>query len=362
MKKFLSLLLVFLMVFGLAACGKKEAPAATTPAASTPAASTPASTPAQGGSTAATVEYDKATLTLAHGAAETTTLNDAALKFKELVEQKSGGNITVEVYPNQQMGGDREYTEAVAQGNLSMGSPSTSNMVGQTPSMYTFDSPFVFTNRADQYAALDGPTGQKLLDAIREGGLQGLTYWENGFRDLTTNREIKTLADFKGLKIRVMENEVHLAIWSALGANPSPLAFGELYTALQQKTFDAQENPLELIYNTKFYEVQPYVYLTNHIYTAYLCFMNASLWDGFNADTQALLKECATEATAYQRTLCEDASNACADAINSSGKSHTYDVDPALLKDIQGSLGDVYELVKQKSGIPDLVEEYYNAL
>jgi len=360
MKKFLSLLLVCLMVFGLVACGGSQSN--NTPANNTPANNTPANTTPANNDAASTVEYDKVTLTLAHGAAETTTLNDAALKFKELVEQKSGGNITVEVYPNQQMGGDREYTEAVAQGNLSMGAPSTSNMVGQTPSMYTFDSPFVFTNREDQYAALDSAVGQQLLDAVREGGLQGLTYWENGFRDLTTNREIKTLADFKGLKIRVMENEVHLAIWSALGANPSPLAFGELYTALQQKTFDAQENPLELIYNTKFYEVQPYVYLTNHIYTAYLCFMNAGLYDSLNADTQALVKECAVEATAYQRTLCEAASNKCADEINASGKSHTYDVDPALLADIQGSLGDVYALVKEKSGIPDLVEAYYNAL
>ena len=356
MKKFLSLMLVAMMVVALAACGGSSAPAASAPAASAPAASTPA---APAASSDATVSYDKTTITLAHGAAETTSMNSAALKFEELVEAASNGDIQVELYPNQQMGGDREFSEAVSQGNLSMGAPSTSNIVTLCPTLYVFDAPFVFTDRDKLYAALDGPTGQKLLDAVREGGLQGLGYWENGFRELTTNKEIKTLADLKGVKIRVMENEVHLAIWTALGANPSPLAFGEVYQALQTKTFDAQENPLELIYNTKFYEVQPYVYMTNHIYTAYIAHIGAAEFDGYNADTQALLKDCMMQSMEYQRGLCKQAEADCMAKVNESGVSNTYDVDAALLGEIKGALGGVYDLVKERSGNPDLVEEWY---
>ena len=207
--------------------------------------------------------YNTLNIIAAHGAAENTSENESFLKFKELVEERSGGAVTVDLYPNQQLGGDREYTEAATQGNVTMGGPSTANIAPFVPAMNAFETPFLFSDRETVYAALDSEAGQALLDSLESAGLKGLGYFENGFRQLTTNKEINSLADLKGLKIRVMENEVHLAIWEALGTNPSPLAFGELYSALQQKAFDAQENPAELIYNTKFYEVQDHVYLTN---------------------------------------------------------------------------------------------------
>jgi len=355
MKKFLSLVLALVMACSLIACGgKEEAPA--------PAAKEETKTEAPAAKEEATpgVEYTETTITWAHGAAETTTLHEAVLEFERLMEERSGGAVQVDVFPNQQLGGDREYTEAGTQGNVDMGSPTSSNIAGFIPSLNVLDAPFVVTERSKMYEVLDGEFGQAVLDSMNSANLQGIGFLENGFRCLTTNKEIKTLADMQGVKIRVMENDLHMTIWKSVGANPSPLAFGELYTALQQKTFDAQENPLELIYNTKFYEVQPYVYLTNHIYSAYLCWINLDKWNSMNADTQALLLECMRGAEAYQRDICRQAEQDCRDAIDASGVSHVYEVDPALLAEIQAAVAPAYDMVRQACG-DELVDAYFAA-
>ncbi len=355
MKKFLSLVLALVMACSLIACGgKKEAPA---PAAKE---ETKTEAPAAKEEAAPGVEYTETTITWAHGAAETTTLHEAVLEFERLLEERSGGAVQVDVFPNQQLGGDREYTEAGTQGNVDMGSPTSSNIAGFIPSLNVLDAPFVVTERAKMYEVLDGEFGQAVLDSMNSANLQGIGFLENGFRCLTTNKEIKTLADMQGVKIRVMENDLHMTIWKSVGANPSPLAFGELYTALQQKTFDAQENPLELIYNTKFYEVQPYVWMTNHIYSAYLCWMNLDKWNSLNADTQALVKQCMRDAEAFQRAKCADAEQACREAIDASGVSHVYDVDPALLAEIQAAVAPAYDMVREAVG-DELVDAYFAA-
>ena len=356
MKKFVSLMLALVMACSLIACGakKEEAPA---PAPSAPSTSAPAATPE---AAAPGVEYTETTLTWAHGAAETTSMHMAVLEFERLIEEKSGGAVQVDVFPNQQLGGDREFTEAGTQGNVDMGSPTSSNIAGFIPSLNVLDAPFVVTDRAKMYEVLDGEFGKAVLDSMQTANLQGIGFLENGFRCLTTNKEIKTLADMSGVKIRVMENDLHMTIWKSVGANPSPLAFGELYTALQQKTFDAQENPLELIYNTKFYEVQPYVYLTNHIYSAYLCWMNLDKWNSLNADTQALVLECMRGAEAYQRDMCRQAEQDCRDKIDASGTSHVYEVDPALLADIQAAVAPAYDMVRAAVG-DELVDAYFAA-
>ncbi|MEI3306412.1 MAG: TRAP transporter substrate-binding protein [Dysosmobacter sp.] len=334
MKKHLALVMAALMMASmLAGCGSSE-------------------TTDTGSGDGNSEGYNTLNIIAAHGAAENTSENESFLKFKELVEERSGGAVTVDLYPNQQLGGDREYTEAATQGNVTMGGPSTANIAPFVPAMNAFETPFLFSDRETVYAALDSEAGQALLDSLESAGLKGLGYFENGFRQLTTNKEINSLADLKGLKIRVMENEVHLAIWEALGANPSPLAFGELYSALQQKAFDAQENPAELIYNTKFYEVQDHVYLTNHIYTPYIIYMNLDTWNSLNEQTQTLIQECMDEAVAYCREICEENEQACFDAINESGKSQTYEVSDELHNEMVTACKDagIYDLVIEKAG------------
>ncbi|MDD3346193.1 TRAP transporter substrate-binding protein [Oscillibacter sp.] len=339
MKKFLSLVLVLgLSATLLAGCGskKEEAPAANP---SAPAADA-----------ATSEEYDKLNIIAAHGASEATSEHASFVKFKELLEERSGGAVTVDLYPNQQLGGDREYTEAATQGNVTMGGPSTANIAPFVPALNAFETPFMFSDRETVYTALDSDAGKALLDSLESAGLKGLGYFENGFRQLTCNKDINSLADLKGLKIRTMENEIHLAIWTALGANPGPLAFGELYTALQQKAFDAQENPAELIYNTKFYEVQNHVYLTNHIYTPYIVYINKAVWDGLNANTQELIQSCMDEAVQYCRQICTENEQKAFDAVNASGKSKTYEVSPELHDEMVAACKDVYNMVIEKAG------------
>ena len=221
-----------------------------------------------------------------------------------------------------------------------------------SPSLNAFETPFLFSDYETARATMKSDAGKALLASMESAGLKGLGYFENGFRNLTCNKEINTLADMKGLKIRVMENEIHLAIWTALGTNPSPLAFGELYTALQQGAFDAEENPLEQIYNTKFQEVQDHVYLTQHIYTPYVVYMNLDIWNGLNEQTQQLIQECMDEAVEYNYTLCDENNQKCIDGINNSGMSQVYEVSDELHQEMVQACTDagVYDKIIEAAG------------
>ncbi|WP_295582432.1 TRAP transporter substrate-binding protein [uncultured Oscillibacter sp.] len=341
MKKFLSLVLVLgLSATLLAGCGGKKEE--TTPPADS---GSQTEAPADEG-------YTAFNIIAAHGSTETVAQHTSLVYFKELLEERSGGVITVDIYPNQQLGGDREYTEACVQGNVTMGAPSPAAIAALVPSLNAFETPFLFSSYETARATMDSEAGQALLDSMADYGLKGLGYFENGFRNLTCNREVNTLADLKGLKIRTMENEVHLAIWTALGANPSPLAFGELYTALQQKAFDAQENPLEQIYNNKLHEVQDHVYLTQHIYTPYVVFMNLDVWNSLNAKTQELVQQCMDEAVQNNRETCDVNNQKCTDGINDSGLSKVYEVSEDLRKEMIAACTNagIYDKVIEAAG------------
>lgn len=347
-KKFLSLFLVLAMALALTACGSNGGSnSGGSNGGDSSGSDSSSGAPAADGS-----EFNQLNIIAAHGAAETTSENASFLKFKELVEEKSGGVVTVDLYPNQQLGGDREYTEACVQGNVTMGGPSTANIAPFVPALNAFETPFLFSDRETVYKALDSAAGQALLDSLETAGLKGLGYFENGFRQLTCNKDINALSDLNGLKIRVMENEVHLAIWTALGANPGPLAFGELYTALQQKSFDAQENPLEQIYNNKFWEVQDHVYLTQHVYTPYIIYMNLDAWNSLNEATQELIQQCIDEAVEHNRALCAENNLKCTDGINNSGKSQVYPVSEELLQEMIDACNQagIYDTVIEKTG------------
>lgn len=351
MKKLVALVLSLVMLVTLVGCGGKEEQA---PAEST----TPATTETT--ENADEVVYDSLTISAASGFTEYVSSHQAWLKFEEIVEERSGGAIQVELYPNQQLGGDREFTEACAQGNVTMGSPSSSPVAAFCPAMNVLDSPFIYPSREKAYEALDSEAGQAILNSLESANLKGLGFFENGFRNLTCNREITTLADMAGLKIRVMENDTHMAIWRALGANPSPLAFGELYTALQQGAFDAEENPMEQIYNTKFQEVQDHIYLTNHVYTPYIVFMNLDIWNGLNEATQELIQTAVDEAVAFQRELCVINEQECIDKINATNYSHVYEVSDELRAEMIAACAPVYDMVRELAG-EELTNNFYAA-
>ncbi|MGM8366743.1 DctP family TRAP transporter solute-binding subunit [Virgibacillus sp. W0181] len=224
-------------------------------------------------------------------------------KFKELVEENSDGQITVELYPSGQLyASEREAIEAAQAGNIEMTVTASAPVAGFDKRFMALDLPFIFPDHETAYEALDGELGQKLLDGLPEIGLVGLAYGETGMRQFSNSeRPIESPEDMEGLKIRVMENEVHIDTLSAYGADASPFAFGELYSALQQNIYDGMENPLNLIDQMKFYEVQDYLTISNHAYTATVGFMNADFHDSLPEDLQKVLKDSAVEAMDYQR-------------------------------------------------------------
>lgn len=224
--------------------------------------------------------------------------------FKELAEKNSDGRIKVDLYHSSQLGDDREMMEALQMGTQEMTCPSTAPIAPFVNGFKVFDLPFLFpTYEAADYV-LDGPVGQDLLNQLPEIGLIGLAYWENGYRQLTNSkRSVVTPEDCKGLKVRTMENPIHLAAWKALGANPTPMAFGELFSAMQQKVVDGQENPWGTIYLQNFPEVQDYSTDTGHVYSPFVLLMSKKFWDKLPEDLQKVVKEAAMEAKDHNRKL-----------------------------------------------------------
>ena len=184
--------------------------------------------------------------------------------------------------------------------DISIGS--TSSVAATYNDFYIYDVPFMFLNKNEVYdIGFNGEAGKQILNGLEELGLKGLAFWENGFRNLTTtNKEIKGIEDLNGLKIRTMENDIHLAAWKAMGANPTPMAFSELFTALQQGTVDGQENPIGIIVGNGFEEVQKYLVMTEHVYTPYYVVMNLDKYNSLTQEQKDALEKAMAEATLYQ--------------------------------------------------------------
>lgn len=247
---------------------------------------------------------DVKTINAGIGHPESNPLGQGLVKFKELVEEKSEGKIKVNTYFDATLGDDLKMTEALQAGTQEMTIPSTSPLVGILPELAAFDLPFVFNNEEEADAILDGEVGQKMMEKLPDLGLIGLGYWENGFRQITNSkRPIEKAEDLKGLRIRTMQNEVHLEAFKELGANPQPMAFSEVFTALENNTIDGQENPIPTIYTQGFHEVQDYMSITNHVYTPYIVLISKKFWDTLSDEEKQILQEAAIEAGKYQREV-----------------------------------------------------------
>ena len=290
----------------------------------------------------------KTVMKIGHGAPEATAMHAGWLKFKELVEQRSKGEFVVEIYGNQQLGGDRELTEASQLGNITGCAASTANAAPFNADFFIFDVPFLFKDRADVYKMLDGAPGKAVLKSCEKVNIKGVGYMENGFRDLTNSRRpIRVPKDLEGIKLRTMENPIQLAAWRALGANPTPMAFGEVFTALQQKTVDGQENPMELIYNNKFFEVQPYFTLTHHIYSPYALMFNLEFWTGLKPEQQKMLQTAIDDAVNYQRELVTKSAENAEEAIRKNG-NQIVTLTPEELAQFKEKVKVVLPMVKER--------------
>ena len=227
---------------------------------------------------------------------------DAGKLFKKTLEERTGGTVTVELFEDNVLGDDLTVSQMTMQGDIGICVTAMSPLASMYADFYAFDAPFMFIDKQDAYKKLDGPVGQAILDGLTAINLKGLTFWESGFRHLTNNKSTGEVPEkIKNFKIRVMPNEVHIASWKAWGANPTPMSFAELFTALQQGTVDGEECPLGVIYGNKFHEVQKYLTLTGHSYTPFITFMNLQLWESLNERQQEILIQCMREATDYER-------------------------------------------------------------
>jgi len=224
--------------------------------------------------------------------------------FVPEIEQRSNGRIRVELFPNAQLGGDRELTEAVQLGTLHMAIPASSPLAGFERRIQVLDLPYLFTTREAAFEALDGGLGQRLDEFLMQGGFWNLGYAENGIRHVTNSRTpIRSPEDLRGMRIRTMENPMHLAYFRELGANPTPMSWGELYTALQQGVVDAQENPFVMIYDGRFYEVQRYVSETGHFFSAKLLIANRDFIENLPADLRDVVIQAGHNWALAQRRL-----------------------------------------------------------
>ena len=228
---------------------------------------------------------------------------DAVIKFIELVEDYSGGTITCVDFPDNQLGNDEQRWEMTQTGECDISIGSTSSVASSYNDFYIFDCPYLFLSRDEAFdIGFASEAGQAIIGGVEEMGLKGLALWENGFRNVTTNnKEINSLADLKGLKLRTMDNAIHLAAWKAMGANPTPMAFSEVFTALQQGTVDGQENPYGIIVGNKFEEVEKFAVETRHSFTPYYVVMNLDKWNSLTAEQQDAITRAMAEATEYEK-------------------------------------------------------------
>jgi TRAP-type transport system periplasmic protein len=250
-----------------------------------------------------------------YGLNEVSNQGRAVKLFAEEVEKASGGKMKVRAVGAAALGSDAQMQQALIGGAQEMMVGSTATLVGITKEMAIWDTPFLFNNAKEADVVLDGPVGQKVMDKLQEKGLVGLVYWENGFRNLTNNkRAVTKLEDLDSIKLRVMPNPVFLESFKTLGANAIPLSFSELFTALETKAVDGQENPYNTILSSKFYEVQKYLTVTNHVYSPWIVLVSKKYWDGLSKAEQKVLLDAAVKSRDFERKdTREEAAKALAD-------------------------------------------------
>jgi TRAP-type transport system periplasmic protein len=249
-----------------------------------------------------------------YGLNEQSNQGRAVKMFADEVEKASGGKMKIRAVGAAALGSDVQMQQALIGGAQEMMVGSTATLVGITKEMALWDTPFLFANSKEADAILDGPIGQKVMDKLQDKGLVGLVYWENGFRNLTNNkRPVTKMEDLDGIKLRVMQNNVYLESFKLLGANAVPMAFSELFTALETKAVDGQENPFNTILSSKFFEVQKYLTVTNHVYSPWIMLVSKKFWDGLSKDEQKVLMDAAKKSRDFER---EDTRAEAAKALN----------------------------------------------
>ena len=303
------------------------------------------------GTASAKTTLKLATVTPSHHA-----YNDGAREFARLVNEATKGEVVVKVFPGGQLGkGERELLEGMQVGTIDMAVTSTGPISNFSPDMGVLDLPFLFMDYGKVDAALDGPVGRQLLDELESAGLKGLSFMENGFRNFTNSaRPLKKPEDFKGLKFRTMENPVHLASVRELGAQATPMSWGEVYTSLQTHVIDGQENPIAIIHANKMNEVQKYLTLSGHFYSPAPLTMSLRKFNQLKPEWQAVFMDAALKAAEYERKIIRDNEK----KMIADLKAWGMEVDNVDKSVFIGAMTPVYDqFYKEHPNWPELVEK-----
>ena len=279
-----------------------------------------------------------------------------AKKFADLVSAKSGGKMTVKLFGGGTLGGDLQTVSAVQGGTVEVTVLNAGLLSGIVKDFEVVDFPFLFNSGAEADKVMDGPFGKKLLDKLDAKGIVGLGYWDLGFRNVTNSkRPITKIEDLSGLKLRVVQSPVYLDLFKELGANAVPLPFPELYTALEQKAVDGQENPATVIASAKLFEVQKYLSLTRHIYNPQALIVSKKFWDQLSAAEKKVVADAAQEATAYQRQTSRDREASAIEALKKGGMQ-VNELAPAEIARLREKVKPVVEKHSASVGAPLVAE------
>ncbi len=291
----------------------------------------------------AMAQFVERNIKMTNGIAEDHPVHDGVRRMQEVLTAKSGGKMKITAFWGGAAGGDLQATQALRAGTQEMVVTSTSPLVGIVKELGVFDLPFLFANEKEADAVLDGPAGAALSKKLEEVGLINLAYWENGFRNLTNSkRPVAKVEDFSGIKLRVMQNNIFLDTFKTLGTNAVPMAFQEVFTALETKTIDGQENPYVTILTSKYYEVQKYLSMTRHAYTPFLVLYSKKMFDALSKDEQAALREAAIEGQKVQRAVIRDKDGKALAELKVKGMQ-VNDISPAEQKRMFEKVKPVYE-------------------
>ncbi|WP_455169754.1 TRAP transporter substrate-binding protein [Aegicerativicinus sediminis] len=294
------------------------------------------------------------TLKLGHGLDVNHSVHKAMVKMGEILEEKSGGTMSIEIYPSQQLGTERECVELLQIGSLDMTKVSSGVMENFAPKMKVFGLPFLFRNKDHFFHVVDGPIGKKLLNNGEKYWLKGLGYYDAGSRSFyTKSNPIEKPEDLAGLKIRVMESVTAIDMVRSLGGSPTPISWGELYTALQQGVVDGAENNPPSFYLSKHYEVCKFYSLDEHTALPDVLIIGTHVWDKLTDQQREWLQEAVDESVVYQRVLWEEAENEALEEVQKAGVTVLRPDKKAFADKVDG----VYESYKADSEMYELIEE-----
>jgi C4-dicarboxylate-binding protein DctP len=295
-----------------------------------------------------------------HVVAENTPKGQMANKFRDLVKERLGDKVEVEVYPNSQLFGDNKVLEAMMLGDVQLAAPSLSKFSRYTKKLQLYDLPFLFKDMAAVEKFQQSPAGKQLLESVSSKGLIGLGYLHNGMKQLSASKPLRVPADAKGLKFRIMSSDVLAAQFKAVGATPLKKPFSEVFTLLQTKAIDGQENTWSNIYSKKFFEVQPYITESNHGLLDYMVVTSTEFWNGLPADVRTELQKALDEAIAFGNKVAAEKSLSDKQKIIDSKRTEVIELTPEQREQWVEAMKPVWKEFEGQIG-KDLIDAAYNS-